>query len=214
MVKEVIYDFYGHLHNIEIMSRKIGEVFGTETVDLNVPRNQELFKRVNANLAEEVSELYETIEHKLPRENTLDEVSDVIGFLISLRILVGLPSISPQELLMYANTCDVEQRLIYSQFFHWDTDTNSYKSSYNKVNSVEYIFKPVYKMFMVCNLLKNRPWKQSNHMLDKKVFIRKFEESFYCYLLMIINLGFSGKELLDSYTKKYDKNILRIKSNY
>ena len=174
---------------------------GVETSRMSLPAHQELFKRFSQNVIEEWSELYEYFYLKSPCERKdyidgmVDEVSDILGFTYALGFLSGvdLTDIKPQLIVRPSNTDYSMERvhfeiLVYKNIIH--------------------------KLSMVCNLLKNRPWKSSQHLLDMPEFEKQFKQFFQFSLKFIVMLQLPNDKLEVGLKRKIEVNYFRIKSNY
>lgn len=156
----------------------------TEAVDLNSPNNQALFKRMNACLQEELSELVDAHISGGSKESVIDEMADILGFIRCLQILSG------------------------------NLNTHQGESLDNVWGFYEAVTLATTHMNMACNLLKNRPWKKSQYLVDKAEFDKRFYRSLGNYYLIPILLNISPEQLYVGVIKKVNTNSKRLKQGY
>ena len=70
------------------------------------------------------------------------------------------------------------------------------------------------KYGLLCNTLKNKPWKQSHISTDKIKFYELLKDSFEYFIYMLKESGFSKEEIYNVYFKKNKVNNFRIRSKY
>ncbi len=76
------------------------------------------------------------------------------------------------------------------------------------------IFEPVYYLGLMCNCLKNKPWKQSQMLTDRPKFESYLEKTWSALLGIFNDEGLSLKEVYDYYFKKNAVNQFRQRSKY
>ena len=67
---------------------------------------------------------------------------------------------------------------------------------------------------MMCNTLKNKPWKQSHMKTDIEAFRGKLGEVWEIYICLLKSSLHSSEEIADIYLKKSQVNKFRQRSNY
>lgn len=72
----------------------------------------------------------------------------------------------------------------------------------------------VKSMGMMCNCLKNKPWKQSMMVTDEAAFYRLLAETWVNYVALLANSGLDVDGITDVYLKKSQVNKFRQRSNY
>lgn len=66
----------------------------------------------------------------------------------------------------------------------------------------------------LCNLLKNRPWSQSNYLVSMIDFNERLEELWDRFWNYLGYLGMSKENIFDLFAKKFSVNKFRIESKY
>jgi len=155
-----------------------------QSLDLNSVKSQLEYKEHTDYIVEELSELMDIFGITKPIPPILDECSDVLGFLLSLIGKVGKDI-----------TIDIQEP---ARFIKTDT-----------------LFKEaVVDLKMSCNLLKNRPWKNQQYVVDIKEFKYKFEKAVSSILTLLIRTSGDINTLIGGYYIKLQKNYKRINTNY
>ena len=71
----------------------------------------------------------------------------------------------------------------------------------------------VMQLGMMCNCLKNKPWKQTNMVTDKDNFFDHLICVWLCYFSLLSNI-LEADEIAQTYLKKSQVNKFRQRSNY
>ena len=66
----------------------------------------------------------------------------------------------------------------------------------------------------LCNLLKNRPWAQSNYLVSMYDFNERLETLWYDFWKVMSQLGIKPEKLFELFERKYEVNKWRIKTGY
>ena len=181
--------------------KKLDEAFTGIVIqpNLSIPKNQIEFKAVYQAFVEEVSELMQFIEEnkkgKIYREGTLDEVADCFNFATLMFIRSGLTFNS------------------IPAHYRWQRDKTQ-RFFYDDIRIGKTLFNCVTKFGMVCNLLKNRPWKQSNYPLDLIEFRQKALDAYITFLDCINSFSIEEGILEKAILNKINVNYNRMKQNY
>ena len=75
-------------------------------------------------------------------------------------------------------------------------------------------YELVHKVGFLCNLLKNRPWAQSNYLVSMIDFNERFEELWTSFWKFLGDLGLSEQDIFDLFERKVLVNRWRIKTGY
>jgi len=75
-------------------------------------------------------------------------------------------------------------------------------------------FEVVYWLGIMCNCLKNKPWKQTQMLTDRPKFKEYLEEAWESYMGIFNEENLSLKEVYDLYFKKNAVNQFRQRSKY
>jgi hypothetical protein len=163
------------------------EVF--KNFDIDVYEDQEVFKRYAWRVTEEITEALEDLEHP---QHFKEEITDAFNFLIELYHLYGwrLENLSPLEIPIKHVVGDKEKAYeIYSM-------------------------KVIKQLGLTCNLLKNRPWRQSQYLVDLLIFEERFKKVWEDFIFLLAVCEMTKEELFDQWSLKYQVNDFRITSKY
>ncbi len=92
-------------------------------------------------------------------------------------------------------------------------------AGYKKIDPIYLQEKPdfweiTYELGLMCNCLKNKPWKQSQMMTDAKKFESHLVKAWFNFYTFLHNNGLSDQDIYKIYFKKKEVNKFRIKSKY
>lgn len=171
-------------------------------VNLDDRRGQARIKDFSWRITEELGEALDAKSHS---EHYQEELIDGLHFLTEMTILAGrdydtlieVPSKEPQDHLknIYNLSCDEV------------TDTGMYSLNYWVAQFIE-------NLAMMCNCLKNKPWKQSMMKTDKEAFYSRLVKSWICYMAILASSGLEPSTIADIYLRKSQVNQFRQRSNY
>lgn len=159
-------------------------------LNLNIPAHQAIFKEFAHFIVEEIGELYTSIESGCSAESTVDECSDIIGFTMSL---------------VNKTFMDLE---ISIEIPHGHIGIK-HSAILNKLTT-----RAIVDLEMACNMLKNRPWKKQNYILDIKAFHKAFEKAIQSILILALTCSGSIANLKTGYYNKLNTNYKRINTHY
>lgn len=81
--------------------------------------------------------------------------------------------------------------------------------------SLEYwVSKFIENLGMMCNCLKNKPWKQSMMKTDHEAFYSRLSEVWVIYITILVVSGMNAQDIANIYLKKSQVNQFRQRSNY
>lgn len=155
-----------------------------EEFDIDYINDQEEFKIVCWRITEELCEALEAIDNN-EETHVIEELLDGFNFLIELITLYGLK---------------VED-LDFS--FKRESNANSY---YDILDIIKILG-------LTANCLKNRKWRQSQYLVDLKVFEARFKLVFNKYL-NLLRKYLSDDEIIEKWSLKYQVNLFRLNTNY
>lgn len=166
-------------------------------VDLNDKRGQARIKDFAWRVTEELGEALdaeEDLEHKQ------EELIDGLHFLTELTILSGK-----------------EFNTIFEDFSPRDTGETDYlEMLYEDSKTISHEVIPLFikNLGMLCNCLKNKPWKQTHMKTDKEAFYSRLKEVWVSYMAILRISGMTSDEIALVYLKKAQVNAFRQRSNY
>jgi hypothetical protein len=179
------------------------ELAGSYPRDLNITRNQMWFKEKYQNFVEEISEFAEHY-HGQDRRYVerhhyaiLDEACDLLHFAIDLGLIIG---INPKDLEWPERIHIIPG---YERMEH---------ASFDQVG--ECFFYPIYHFGMCCNMLKNRPWKQSCYLVDKPLLHKRYIAGFFMLLYGFRKLLILPENLEEAHNRKIETLYFRFRTGY
>ena len=77
-----------------------------------------------------------------------------------------------------------------------------------------WVSKFIENLGMMCNCLKNKPWKQSMMKTDREAFYNRLTNVWVCYITILVVSGMNAEDIANVYLKKSQVNQFRQRSNY
>lgn len=187
-------------HDIELRSG----LLQTEDcpVNLDDKRGQARIKDFSWRVTEELGE---ALDAKATKDHYQEELIDGLHFLTELTILAGKDyhNILPEGTALYHN-----DRLE-------DLVENAQECiSRNGDNLNYWVSKFIENLGMMCNCLKNKPWKQSMMKTDHEAFYSRLSEVWVIYITILVVSGMNAQDIANIYLKKSQVNQFRQRSNY
>lgn len=192
-------------HHIEIKSGLIPDL--SWPAQLDDRKAQYLLKDYSWRVTEELGEALDAKNHN---DHFQEELIDGLHFLTEMTIFAGrdydtlLPEGTPlhnpddrlKDLVENArNNIDISCGLRDDQLDYWTT-------------------KFIEQLAMMCNCLKNKPWKQSMMKTDRTAFYNRLGQAWVCYTTILVVAGMDAEEIAMVYLKKSQVNQFRQRSNY
>ena len=187
-------------HDIELRSG----LLQTEDcpVNLDDKRGQARIKDFSWRVTEELGE---ALDAKATKDHYQEELIDGLHFLTELTILAGKD---------YHNLLP-EGTALYSKDRLEDLVENAKECiSQNGDNLNYWVSKFIENLGMMCNCLKNKPWKQSMMKTDRNVFYGRLAEVWVLYITLLVVSGMDADSIVITYLKKSQVNQFRQRSNY
>ena len=187
-------------HDIELKSG----LMQTEDCPINLDdkRGQARIKDFSWRVTEELGE---ALDAKATKDHYQEELIDGLHFLTELTILAGKD---------YHNLLP-EGTALYSKDRLEDLVENAKECiSQNGDNLNYWVSKFIENLGMMCNCLKNKPWKQSMMKTDRNVFYGRLAEVWVLYITLLVVSGMDADSIVTTYLKKSQVNKFRIRSAY
>lgn len=187
-------------HDIELRSG----LLQTEDcpVNLDDKRGQARIKDFSWRVTEELGE---ALDAKATKDHYQEELIDGLHFLTELTILAGKDyhNILPEGTALYHN-----DRLE-------DLVENAKECISRNGDNLDYwVSKFIENLGMMCNCLKNKPWKQSMMKTDHEAFYSRLSEVWVIYITILVVSGMTAQDIANIYLKKSQVNQFRQRSNY
>lgn len=161
-------------------------------VNINDKRGQARIKDFAWRITEEVGEALDAWCEG-DDEHYYEELIDGLHFLTEMTILAGMDV----ESLVGAKSDNL--KWLYENRVEERVETM--------------IFFLVRDLGMMCNCLKNKPWKQTNMLTDVNAFESKLRKVWLDYI-GLVGIDLSPDEIVDVYLRKSQVNKFRQRSNY
>lgn len=191
----------GKYHDIELKSG----LLQTEDcpVNLDDKRGQARIKDFSWRVTEELGE---ALDARTNKDHYQEELIDGLHFLTELTILAGkdYDTILPKGVAPYRT--DHLEDLVENALEVIDR--------YGQNPLEFYVAKFIENLGMMCNCLKNKPWKQSMMKTDREAFYDRLAEVWVLYITILVFSGMTAQDIADTYLKKSQVNKFRIRSAY
>ena len=164
-------------------------------VNLDDKRGQARIKDFAWRITEEIGEALDAIENESGESALLhfhEELVDGLHFLTEMTILTGY------DLPEYTTLKDL-------------IEEGSYRDCYTLNDLVS---DHVMYLGMMCNCLKNKPWKQSMMKTNKENFYKHLKLVWSNYIAILTSQDLTEEEITDLYLRKSQVNLFRQRSNY
>lgn len=176
-------------HDIELRSG----LLQTEDcpIDLDDKRGQARIKDFSWRITEEIGEALDALNNEGGESGLLhfhEELIDGLHFLTEMTILSGI------------NVSD------------WTLDGLINSSVKRPLNDLIATF--IQTLGMMCNCLKNKPWKQTMMKTNKENFYQHLEMVWKVYVSILVSQGLTEEDICNIYFKKSQVNKFRQRSNY
>ena len=164
-------------------------------VNLDDKRGQARIKDFAWRITEEIGEALDAIENESGESALLhfhEELVDGLHFLTEMTILTGY------DLPEYTTLKDL-------------IEEGSYRDCYSLNDLVS---DHVCYLGMMCNCLKNKPWKQSMMRTNKENFYKHLKLVWSNYIAILTSQDLTEEEITDLYLRKSHVNQFRVRSHY
>lgn len=190
----------GKYHDIELKSG----LLQTEDcpVNLDDKRGQARIKDFSWRVTEELGE---ALDARTSKEHYQEELIDGLHFLTELTILAGKDynTILPKDIPLHSE--DHLRDLVGNARVLICAE--GYSLNYWVSHFIE-------QLAMMCNCLKNKPWKQSMMKTDQEAFYTRLMNAWICYITILVVSGMEADDIANTYLKKSQVNQFRQRSNY
>ena len=164
-------------------------------VNLDDKRGQARIKDFAWRITEEIGEALDAIENESGESALLhfhEELVDGLHFLTEMTILTGY------DLPEYTTLKDL-------------IEEGTYRDCYTLNDLVS---DHVSYLGMMCNCLKNKPWKQTMMKTNKENFYKHLKLVWSNYVAILTSQDLTEEEITDLYLRKSQVNQFRQRSNY
>lgn len=186
-----------------------------EEFDIDIYEDQMLLKEfLLERVVEEITEAYSAFraEHY---EHYLEEIVDVFNFLIETHILIKNIIINDKVSLdnIY-NSFKLYEKHIKLPYYLYNVNHRVDSGSICRDKIRADLFDITQSIGELTNLLKQRPWRESQYPVDLLTFRNRWIEVINLFFNTLIVQGIGFDILSNVWSKKYQVNKFRIESNY
>lgn len=170
-------------------------------INLDDKRGQARIKDFAWRVTEEVGEALESFVYEHNELHFKEELIDGLHFLTELTILSGLNETEIIE--------GEEGKYLETLVNDWE---EVWKYSSPTIDTL--VTKFICHLGMMCNCLKNKPWKQSHMRTDKNNFYNLLKKVWKDYIALLVYANMDAEAITEIYLKKSQVNKFRQRSNY
>lgn len=190
-------DLYKFAKKQFINYEKIEGIKNWKKYDFSIDCSEDQYKFKDMLQIRFIEELTEASQALLSneKEHFWEEITDALNFFLSAFIMYGknLETLSfPEKYLRKKQQKNIPNFEEYS------------KLTYPVIHNVG----------CLCNLLKNRPWAQSNYLVSMIDFEKRLKELWICFWKYLGKLGLDKESIFDLFERKYIVNQWRMKTGY
>lgn len=177
-------------------------------------------------------EEYTQVKNSLANAN--EEQADAMGFFFTL---LAYSNILPEDIFSYKDLKSLDEVIIngkttlrkvslnQDQYWAYDVlsdadDVEPYFEGFREMSDLThldeklYLWEVIYELNNARNLLKCRPWKQTQVMTKELPYQESLVKAFYLYMGFLGLNYFNGRTLYELFYLKQQLNLWRIKSGY
>lgn len=172
-------------------------------VNLDDKRGQARIKDFSWRVTEELGE---ALDARNQNDHYQEELIDGLHFLTELTILAG----KDYDTLLdgvFSPYCPDRLRQLVG-------DAKDLMLYYGSDRLDFWVTRFIENIGMMCNCLKNKPWKQSMMKTDREAFYTKLNDTWCSYITILVVSGMTAEDIANTYLKKSQVNQFRQRSNY
>ena len=189
-------DLYKYANKQFIEYEKLEGINNWKEYDFSIDCSQDQMKFKDMLQIRCIEELTEATHAMDNQEHFFEEITDAVNFFLSAYCMLGVD---------FKDFENVEY--ILSQYC-----PRKHLPDYN--DCAKYFYYIVDDIGNLCNLLKNRPWAQSNYLVSMYDFNERLKTLWSTFWNVIGWLGITKEQLFEMFERKYEVNKFRIKTGY
>ena len=190
-------DLYKYAMKQFLGYEKIEGIDNWKEYDFSIDCSQDQMKFKDMLQIRCIEELTEAT-HALDNEDHFyEEITDALNFFLSAYCMLGVDfnSFESPEQILKEYTWKIRSPITFNTC------------------SVEF-YKIIDDIGYLCNLLKNRPWAQSNYLVSMFDFNNRLKALWKDFWVMIGHFGLTKEQIFELFERKYLVNQFRIKTGY
>lgn len=175
-------------------------------VNLDDKKGQARLKDFAWRITEELGEALDAFYEEQDQTHYIEELIDGLHFLTEMTILAGRDwdtiCLKPQH-----EHEDRLETIIDNSLIAFNTEND-------KVSFPGTTMTFIQNLGMMCNCLKNKPWKQTQMETNRENFYLHLDKVWYSYCGILVISDLTADDIVDIYLKKSQVNKFRQRSNY
>lgn len=172
-------------------------------VNLDDKRGQARIKDFSWRVTEELGE---ALDARNQNDHYQEELIDGLHFLTELTILAGKDYDTLLDGVFSPYCPDRLRQLV--------EDAQDLMLYYGSDKLDFWVTRFIENIGMMCNCLKNKPWKQSMMKTDREAFYTRLDDTWCSYITILVVSGMTAEDIANTYLKKSQVNQFRQRSNY
>lgn len=187
-------------------------------LDLHCRFAQQRIKDFAWRITEELGEMLEAMSKPVDdtphgMDHAREEAIDALHFLVELSIMVGYTPIDLVERLACVSPLNDEDKLQMV----WDSlglHAHSPGAWGGDPGIIWTVGKFIQNLGVLCNNLKNKPWKQTHMMTDVEKFKKDLDYVWGMFIFILKGVRLTPQTVFETYIKKNAVNQFRQRSKY
>lgn len=175
-------------------------------VNLDDKRGQARLKDFSWRITEEVGEALDALYVEQDQTHYIEELIDGLHFLTELTILAGRDWDTICQEVKYPRKDKLEAI--------WDNSRVAKLKDQERMDFGLTVAHFIQNLGMMCNCLKNKPWKQTQMETNRENFYLHLDLVWLSYFGILVMSGLTPDDIVDIYLKKSQVNKFRQRSNY
>lgn len=197
-------DLYKYAKEQFIMYEDLEGIKNWDNYDfcIDCPEDQAKFKdMLQIRFIEELTEATKDLRNI---DHLKEELTDALNFFLSAYIMVGADfSKLPDPLSILPHYYNLESGINFG-LGKFENLFDLWSETYRVVEAVGYL----------CNLLKNRPWAQSNYLVSMLDFNERLKSLWCCFWRYFYMWGLNPETIFEMFERKFEVNKFRTKTGY
>lgn len=189
-------DLYKYAMKQFVEYEKLEGIDNWKEYDFSIDCSQDQMKFKDMLQIRCIEELTEATHALDNGDHFYEEVTDALNFFLSAYCMLGVDFND----LPNAKTIIVQNK------------SKTYDITFNNCSKLFYLI--INDIGDLCNLLKNRPWAQSNYLVSMLDFEERLKKLWITFWIVIAKLGMNQEQIFEMFERKYLVNKWRIKTGY
>jgi len=195
-------DLYKYAYKQFVNYEKLEGIEDWKKYDFSIDCSEDQMKFKDMLQIRCIEELTEATHALDNYDHFLEEITDAINFFLSAYCMLGVDF----------NKYTKPNHILTSHLYKFNFEECS------KIPQKIFLYSRFYDIINcignLCNLLKNRPWTQSNYLVSMLDFNERLETLWYAFWEVIKWLNLKDEKIFELFERKYLVNQWRMKTGY